>query len=365
MKSAGLHVRSALKNIAASLVGLVFALVLIEIVLTWFLPPPLRYVYPQPLYDVDEQLGWIMKPHQHAFTVDKPVTTNSLGFRSPEIPSRKPPGVLRVLCLGDSQTFGNGVAQDRTYPARLQARMFAAADAPPVEVINTGVQGWDPVQEVDLLERVAPLLQPDVVILGINLNDIGDAVRTHKEALVDPRTGEFARDGLKQWLPYRLIYLLKRSRLVTLVYWRLGLLQSGGKANPLTAVLEGDTPPRYEEGWRRIEEVLRRAKNLASARGFRLIVFPVPAAQEFREDYPREQYRSRVVALADRVGLERFDPTPALKTQGGGFERFFIMWDGHISADTHDAIAAMLAEIISRPASPVPIAGAAAMTRPK
>lgn len=337
----------------------------IELVLTWVVPAPLRYLYPQPLYDVDERLGWVMRPHQHTFTIDKPVTTNSLGFRSPEIPSRKGPGVLRVLCLGDSQTFGNGVAQDRTYAARLQARMAAREGAPPVEVINTGVQGWDPVQEVDLLERVTPLMEPDVVILGMNLNDMGDAVRTHKEQLIDTRTGEFARDGLKKWTPYRLIYFLKRSRLVTLAYWRLELLQGGGKANPLNSVLEGVTPASYEEGWRIIEAALRRARDLASAQGFRLIVFPIPAAQEFRGDYPREQYRSRVLALAGRVGAERFDPTPALKAMGGGFERYFIMWDGHISSEAHDVIASMLADLIVHPASPAPLAGDAAGTRPE
>ena len=354
-----------LKNLAASLVGLVVCLALIELALTWVVPPPLRYLYPQPLYDVDERLGWVMKPHQHTFTIDKPVTTNSLGFRSPEIPSRKGPGVLRVLCLGDSQTFGNGVAQDGTFAARLQARMAAREGAPQIEVINTGVQGWDPVQEVDLLERVTPLLQPDVVILAMNLNDMGDAVRTHKEQLIDTRTGEFVRDGIKRWTPYRLIYFLKRSRLVTLVYWRLGILQGGGEANPLNAVLEGDTPPSYEEGWRIIEGVLRRARDMASERGFRLIVFPIPVGQELRGDYPREQYRSRVLALAGKVGAESFDPTPALKARAGGFERYFIMWDGHISAEAHEAIADMLADLIAHPASRGPVGKAAAGPLPE
>ena len=31
---------------------------------------------------------------------------NALGFRGPEIALRKPPGTCRIVCLGDSTTFG-------------------------------------------------------------------------------------------------------------------------------------------------------------------------------------------------------------------------------------------------------------------
>jgi len=60
------------------------------------------------------------------------------------------------------------------------------------------------------------------------------------------------------------------------------MLQAGGKTNPLTSVLEGDTPPPIEEGWNLIEESLREARDLALARRFRLIVFPLPVAHDFR-----------------------------------------------------------------------------------
>jgi len=178
---------------------------------------------------------------------------------------------------------------------------------------------------------------------------MGDAVRGDKLDMLDPSTGEFKRTGIKRLTPYRLIYLVKRSRLFTLVDWRLRILHSGGAVDDLTSVLEGRTPARYEEGWRLIEASLTRAKDLASQRGFRLIVFPVPAAQEFRGKYPNEQYRSRVMDVASHVGVEHFDPTPRLKADGGGFERYFIMWDGHISASTHGVIAKILADMVETP----------------
>ena len=339
--------KRALKNLAALSIGLMAAFVLTEVALAFLIPPPLRYIHPQPIHVRDKELGWIMRPHQSSYTIDKPVRTNRLGFRSPEIEPRRSGKGLRVLCLGDSQTFGNGVSQDDTYPAQLQVLLASRRPGEDAEAINAGVNGYSTTQEVDLLFRMAPLTSPDAVTIGFNLNDVGEALRKSLESL-DER-GETKRRGVKRLTPYRLIYLLKRSRLVTLVYWRYGLLVSGNEQDPMHQVLLGHTPPVYEESWRRIENALSRARDLARERGFRLIVFPIPAGEEFLEDRPLEQYRSRFIALAERLGIEHLDPTPRMKSLGGPFDRYFITWDGHINARTHRLIAEWLCEML-RPA---------------
>jgi lysophospholipase L1-like esterase len=341
--------RDLVKNLAALLIGLAAAFILAEIALSWLIPPPLHYIYPQPTHQRDRELGWIMRPGQGTYTIDKPVRTNSFGFRSPEFDPHRSGKGLRVLCLGDSNTFGNGVSQDETYPAQLQMLLASRISGAAAEAINAGIGGYGTTQEVDLLTRMAPLLSPDVVTIGFYLNDLGDAVRDNLEILDE--TGEEKRLGFKRFTPYRLIYLLKRSRLVTLVYWRFRLLRSGSERDPLHQVLLGRTPPAYEESWRRIEDALSRARDLARARGFRLIVFPVPTGQEFLEDRLEEQYRSRFITLAERLGIEHFDPTPRMKALGGSFERYFITWDGHINARTHRLIAASLYEMLA-PAIP-------------
>jgi lysophospholipase L1-like esterase len=334
------------KNLAALLLGLGLAAVVAEIALIPFVTPQ-HYRYPQPLHQPDERLGWVLIPGEHGYTIDQPVTINALGFRSPEIAVLKQPGGVRVLCLGDSQTFGNGVAQDATYPARLQSLLAARLAARRVEVINAGVQAYDTIQEVSQLELLAPRLKPDVVTLGFYINDIGETLRPDRKTLVEKGSGEFGRNGfIRRLAPYRLIYLLKRSRLVTLTFWRLQLLMGGGRSNPVTEVLEGRTPEPYEEGWRAIEQALVRARALAAADGFELIVFPVPAGQEFRGSYPNEQYRSRFLALATKLGLDHFDLTPTMKAAGGGYQAYFIPWDSHINSRTHDLIARSLADRI-------------------
>ena len=272
------------------------------------------------------------------------IPINGDGFRSQVLSFQRPPSSLRILCLGDSQTFGNGVAQDETYPAKLESQLSSRKDARPVEVINAGIQGYEIQQEVKLLERIT-LTRPDLVTIGFYLNDISEILTSKHREIID---GEFKDGGsVKQFVPYRLIYALKRSRLVTLLYWRYRIFQSDAEGNPLKEILLGKTPAKFAKSWQLIEEALLQAKKLALAHHFRLIVFPVPTGEEFLMDYPNEDYRSRLLALADRLEIESFDPTPEMKSAGGGFDRYFITWDGHINSVTHALIAQLLADRIA------------------
>ena len=96
--------------------------------------------------------------------------TNAHGFRGEDLPRKKSPGQLRIACLGDSFTFGWGVNDDETWPARLEVELGERGiDA---EVMNFGVEGYHTVQEVALLEHRALRFDPDLVLLGYYVNDV-------------------------------------------------------------------------------------------------------------------------------------------------------------------------------------------------
>src|SRR5262249_44216249 len=169
-------------------------------------PPPLHFIEPQAQHDPDPVLGWRVRPLQHTHTIDKDVATDSHGFRSPEPRAVKDGAGFRVLCLGDSHTFGNGTAQDPTLSARLPARLSDAMPQRTVEVMNAGTQGYDTVQEEGLLAREAPDVQPDVAVIAFYLNDLGEVLRRDIGGMVDPVTHQFHRGGaLKRNTPYGLI----------------------------------------------------------------------------------------------------------------------------------------------------------------
>lgn len=77
-------------------------------------------------------------------------------------------GVLRIVTVGDSLTYGAGIASEHTYSARLE---YLLAQHRPVEVLNLGVSGHQSADVLEKLKFYLPRLQPDVVVYGICLND--------------------------------------------------------------------------------------------------------------------------------------------------------------------------------------------------
>ncbi len=110
--------------------------------------------------------GWLMRVAPTRMRV------NRLGARGDEI-GPKVPGRLRVAAFGDSFTFGQGVEEDESWPAVLQAAL--RDQAVDVEVLNFGVPGHGTPQAVALAKRVAPIVQPDVVLIGVFTNDLSPA----------------------------------------------------------------------------------------------------------------------------------------------------------------------------------------------
>lgn len=101
-----------------------------------------------------------------------PAKINGLGLRGHE-PLREADGDagLRVVCLGDSFTFGWGVEDDETFPVYLEEALDAAVDQP-VDVINCGAPGYNTWQEHQLYKKLMAPLKPDYVIIAWYMNDL-------------------------------------------------------------------------------------------------------------------------------------------------------------------------------------------------
>jgi len=121
------------------------------------------------IYQPDSNLYWRLKPNQDCYTKvnHKPVHINSQGTRGPEFAAKKLAGVTRILSLGDSRTFGWGVAEADTYSERLQQLLRQQAwDQRKIEIINAGVNAWSYAQMLVYFRNTALGYSPDFVILG-------------------------------------------------------------------------------------------------------------------------------------------------------------------------------------------------------
>jgi len=134
--------------------------------------------------------------------------TNSLATRGDEPHPDRP---RRVVALGDSCTWGWAVAQDETYPVKLQRLFDAENAAPAVDVINAGVPGWTSYQGVEYLREQAAGLHPSVVIIGFGFNDqfeSGDIAQ------------QIAQERRYRHLVYLDDFLLDRSMTYRWARWR-------------------------------------------------------------------------------------------------------------------------------------------------
>ena len=158
------------------------------------------------IFEGDPLLLWRLKPNlDHAvwdFTV---LSTNAEHLRSEhpgELLPQKQPGAVRIVCLGDSVTFGYRVPviwpdkpteYDREwlpYPMLLEKQLRAANPNQAIDVITMAVPGYTSHQGLAWLQRDIDKLQPDLVVVSFGWNDASlsdvpdrDAIRTNRYAV--------------------------------------------------------------------------------------------------------------------------------------------------------------------------------------
>jgi len=208
---------------------------------------------------------------------DVEVCFNSLGMRDRE-PGPKEPGRFRVLCLGDSVTFGPGVAQDAIYPARLQALL-----GPGAEVVTAGVQGWNTVEEERFLAAHAGELSPDLVVLLYIVND-NEPIEPWRREKPPPTHWSsrivrtlVLRSRLFEWVAFvykSRIDVPNDGSVAELVHWRRDRAAAGAPFAPT------------EPGWLESRTALTAIAGRMRETGGRLVIFlynldgrePAPAA---------------------------------------------------------------------------------------
>ena len=103
------------------------------------------------------------------------VSSNRLGLREREIALPKPPGITRVVLLGDSYVFGYGIAQEERLGVHLER--FLKERSPTeteIEVLHVAISSWNIRAECSYMRRALDAYDPDLVVQVIVLNDLND-----------------------------------------------------------------------------------------------------------------------------------------------------------------------------------------------
>lgn len=174
--------KSGLRKVAVDsliILGLTVAILLVlEGFLRLFLPQNLIGVAikGKTLSYLDESLGMQYVPGA-IWRLSHPeykvqYTINERGFRdAKDHLNSKPDHKIRILLLGDSFTFGQGVNYDYIWPVLVEKRLDKAGKTQ-FELVKAGVQGMDTRSEFLLMQRLLDECQCDVIVVGFLINDL-------------------------------------------------------------------------------------------------------------------------------------------------------------------------------------------------
>ena len=102
------------------------------------------------------------------------VTSNAHGMREREFEVPKPNGRTRIVLLGDSYVFGNGVEAEDRLGVHLESMLREEAPDADVEVLHAGITDWNLRSECAWLRRTLSDLRPDLVVHVLIWNDLDD-----------------------------------------------------------------------------------------------------------------------------------------------------------------------------------------------
>ena len=204
-------------RLVGALLSIIIFLVLAELVLAIIQPnlyhrnqffPRNRDIDFPEVYQRDARLMWRFRPGitttSRLFS-DLDYTINSSGMRGPEV--TEPKRGYRIIALGNSCTFGWGVAFEDTWAHQLEIMLNEQLPDRGVEVINAGVPGYSSHQGKQYLEGELFSLEPDMVLVMLGFNDHYPAGRgkTDSEQKLDNALLIGAQNMLARLRLYRLI----------------------------------------------------------------------------------------------------------------------------------------------------------------
>jgi lysophospholipase L1-like esterase len=150
-------------------------------------------------------LHFELTPHYQS--ADGRITHNSIGFRGREFSVTKPANTTRIVCIGESTTYGHGVSDTETWPAYLEEKLKEKCAT---EVINAGAPAYTSSEILlNYIFKIEPL-EPDWLVYYFTVNDvrprqIGRVSRDYREfcRLWSERTRFRSLRDIETYLAYK------------------------------------------------------------------------------------------------------------------------------------------------------------------
>jgi hypothetical protein len=267
---------------------------------------------------------------------------NGLGMRDIDPTLPKPPGMRRLLLVGDSVLVGPKVPQDRIASARLRTGLAPSG----IDVVTGAVSGWNTVFEAKFVATNLSRLAPDAIVLVYVENDNEIALPFDLERQ-PPKT---ARERLYRWL-------VVHSRLFewgVFAYrqrypdWQgLSRMETRRQAREAAGI-----PFSTEDlGWRESRAALERIADMARQRGVPFVVVLFRYAAGGSTDRVLE----RLTEFSAATGVPVVDAMPWYADHPAA-ALVVSMFDPHPNVEGHERLARGILGLVEPggPASPSP-----------
>lgn len=261
-------------------------------------------------------------PNREADLYGVHIKINSDGFRDKEYTVEKDTATFRILILGDSITFGWGVAFNNTFSKVLEQRLNQEKQSPDstYEVLNLGVGNYNTVMETITLEKKGLLYNPDLIVLAYYINDV-------------------------EITPKKPFFLFKYSYLYAFLWDKYQNIKvrfiGGNDYKSYYKKLYADNYSGMVEG----HEALLSLVQLARERKIPLLIMIIPEFHQFKE-YPFQEVTFFVTEIADEQGVPILDLLPFFLSYEP--ETVWVSYeDAHPNAVGHQVIADALYEEIT------------------
>jgi hypothetical protein len=217
---------------------------------------------------------------------------NSIGLRmNKEISKEKPKGGKRILALGDSFLFGDGLQYEELVSERIEEYLNNKNNT--VEVINAGRAGFNTHDELNQLLRLGPMCRPDLVIVFFFTNDVIKNSLDSTKASWQQRAKEYMRTKSKF---FAYCYSVYKDKLVSLIGVPKDLLP------PEYFNLNDDKP-----GWLEFKQATLQIKKTCQELDADLIFVIIPTLTNLNNRYPYAELREKTVKYLCECNIRNID----------------------------------------------------------
>ncbi len=286
---------------------------------------------------------------------DTGIVINSKGLRDREYAYAKPDSTKRVLCLGDSFTFGYGVEWNETYAKVLEKLLdYGRVNGMRWQVVNAGVSGTGTAHQLAYLEVEGLKYDPDIVVVCIcGANDFSESSMYGLYSLED---GGLVRHEARLSGPIRLRHIMQylpgyrtffgKSHLITFIKHRIARYAYARHAS------KPRDPATIEAGRKRAYELTEALFSALHARcqavGAELIVIVVPEV----DGSPPPERVANLISFIRSQGISYVDLEQCFRQEQAAGAEVFYPLDGHWNSNGHRLVAELLYEYLASPSPP-------------